>query len=101
MIEKLNRLLFLAGYRLRGSASKTVVEEYENTFYAVYYPVISAALLAVCILAVLASLHFAVSIASGFLIVVFGYALVVHTLATYYYATEPTEADAEWVMSDA
>lgn len=101
MIEKLNRLLFLAGYRVRGSASKVVVEEYENTFYAVYYPLMSAGLLAVFSLVGLADIHLAASIGSGFLIVVFAYTVVVHTLATYYYATEPTEADAEWVMTDA
>lgn len=101
MIQKIQYAIFAITYSLKSEGSRIVVEDYDDVYDAAIYP------LAFVIFVGL--FGFAANALSGTwfaevpfiaLIGASAYAVITHTIASWYYATEATEVDPEWVVAD-
>jgi hypothetical protein len=102
MIQKLKRAVRLTPYRIKGHASKVVVEQYDDRLDPILYPIVGVSLTAAMFLSsyIIIEESVVAGIAIGAFAGAVSYTTAVNILALWYYATQPTEVDARWVVSD-
>lgn len=101
ILDKLQSALFIVVYRLKSTASKIVVEDYDDSFDAALFPLAAFGFTLLFTVYATSDSGTALSSAVSAILAVFSLWLTaVHLIAAWYYATEPTAVDAEWVVSD-
>lgn len=102
MIQKLNHALYMVVYRLKGRASEIVIEDYDDAFDAIAAVVVAVFMSVVFGSAIFHAIGESALLVGGLSVILVStvYLTTVHAIAFWYYMTEPTEVDGEWVVVD-